>query len=738
MCTTPLWRNYGERMYTWGAIGMTTLIRQALVRILLTPSLLGLACWLLVSAANATPVVSVPASLPLADMYGNMEYVEDPTGQLTLAQVRALPAERFTTLQRHNFSKGFTASTYWLRFNVTNSGPAPVDWVLQHRLTLTDFVETWVLVGETVKSHTIAGDRTTLAQRQLPLRLPSFQFLSAPGETAEVVVRISNVHKADVQLSFRLDAHARFVASTERDGRLLGILYGVPLALVFSSLVGVAVARDRRLSVYALYALATLASWTGFNGLLPHVVPIDAPDLWNNMLHVCTLLQSIFSSMFAREFLQTHIHQPRMDAFFKGTIGVACFAILLRAFGVYTPVTQLTLLLSGLSVVTVLAGWRAMRQGLVYARWYLLAQLFCTVPALVGIVGVRIGLYAYDGFINYQFLFFAQLIMLSIAQHDRVRILQDKQKELERDHEQALEERNRYLEAEVAERSKRLEEMGRRAAFVTEVQAVTKRVAGGEFSARLPHAQDADMDQLATSVNTMSESLAKLDGARRRWIAEISHELRTPLSALIADIEAILDGVRRLDHHQVESLHRTALGLARLVDDLHELAMSYVRPMACKFAAVNFPQLLSDLMPHFEGKAHKKGLQLSLQMDTPVRTGMWDYGRINQLMINLIDNSISYTDAPGQICITVTALEHHLRIEVEDSAPGLTPYDQEHLFEPLYRADAARSRHTGGSGLGLKISKVIAEAHHAQIDVYPSQLGGMRVRVDLPFAREAP
>ncbi len=713
-------------------------IRRALVRMLLTTSLLWLACWLLVSTAHATPLVSVPASLPLAQMYGHMEYVEDPTGQLTLAQIRALPAERFTTLQRNNFGKGFTASAYWLRFKVANTSAMPVDWVLQHRLTFTDFVETWILVDGAVKSHAIAGDRTTLSQRQMPLRRPSFQFLSAPGETAEVFVRLSNVHTVEVQLSFRLDALSGFVANTERDERLLGILYGVPLALVFSSLVGVAVARDRRFSIYALYALATLASWAGFNGLLPHVFPIDAPDLWNNMLHVCTLLQSIFSSMFAREFLQTRTHQPRLDAFFKGMIFVACIAILLRFLGVYTLVTQFTLLLTGLSVVTVLAGWRAMQQGLVYARWYLVAQLFCAVPTLIGILGVRLGSYAYDGFINYQFLYFAQLVMLSIAQHDRVRILQDKQKELERAHEHTLAERNSYLEAEVVERNKRLDEMDRRAAFVTEVQAVTKRVAGGEFSARLPGAEDADMNQLATSVNTMSESLAKLDGARRRWIAEISHELRTPLSALIADIEAILDGIRRLDHQQVESLHRTALRLARLVDDLHELAMSYVRPMACKFAAVDFPPLLSDLMPHFEAKAQEKGLRLSLHMDTPIRAGMWDYGRINQLVINLIDNSISYTDAPGEICITVTALDRSLQIEVEDSAPGLTPYDIEHLFEPLYRADAARSRRTGGSGLGLKISKVIVDAHHAQIDVQPSRLGGVRVRVDLPFERDVP
>ncbi len=278
-------------------MGMRTDIRRAPMRILVTTSLLWLVCWLLMSTANATPLIPVPASLPLANMYGSIEYVEDATGQLTLAQIRALPAQRFTTLQRNNFGKGFTASAYWLRFNVTNTSAVPVDWVLQHRLSLTDFVETWILVDGAVKSHSIAGDRTTLSQRQMPLRLPSFQFLSAPGETAQVVVRISNSYAADAQLSFRLDALSSFVANTERDERLLGILYGVPLALLFSSLVGVAISRDRQLLIYALYALATLASWAGFNGHLPHFFHFDAPNLWNNMLHVCGLLQSIFSSL---------------------------------------------------------------------------------------------------------------------------------------------------------------------------------------------------------------------------------------------------------------------------------------------------------------------------------------------------------------------------------------------------------------------------------------------------------
>jgi two-component system, OmpR family, sensor histidine kinase BaeS len=679
-------------------------------------------------------VMALPDSFPLR-LEGKLEYVEDPAGQLTLEQARALPAQRYTELTPDNFTKGFTASAYWVRFTLANPDPRPVVWVLQHRLPFTDYVEAWVLTGQ-VRMHELAGDRTRVAERQLPTHLPSFKFTSGPGESVEVYVRLSNINKAEMQMVFRLDTLASFVSNMARSENQLGILYGVPLALAFSSMVGAAVARDRRFSTYGLYALATIATWIGFNGHFARFLLFDDPDLFNNLLHMLMLVQTIFLILFARQFLQTRARMPRFDRIFVAMIVAACIGIGLRLGGVFTPVTQLTLALMAMTSLTAVAAWHAWRLGMVHARWFFFAQLCSTVPVAVGLAGIRLGIYAYDGFVNFQGIYFAELLLLAVAQHDHVRHTQDRQRKLEREHERALAERNAFLEAEMVNRTNALAAMERRAAFIAEVGAVTQRVAGGEFTARLALPEDAALQPLAVSVNAMAESLARLDGARRNWIAEISHELRTPLAGLVGEIEAMLDGVHPIDMAHVESLHRTCGRLTRLVDDLHELAMSYLRPLRCKFAPLDYAQLLADLSPYFISEARKKGLELEVHCDTQQTTAIWDSARINQLLINLLSNSIAYTDAPGRIDVRVTPLDERVRIVIEDSAPGLSRDELAQVFEPLFRAEAARSRRSDGSGLGMKICRAIVDAHHGTIGVAGSALGGVLVRIELPYTPE--
>ena len=110
----------------------------------------------------------------------------------------------------------------------------------------------------------------------------------------------------------------------------------------------------------------------------------------------------------------------------------------------------------------------------------------------------------------------------------------------------------------------------------------------------------------------------------------------------------------------------------------------------------------------------------------------WDGRRVEQLLGNLLDNSLRYTDAPGRVCLTLQIDAGDVLIDLDDSAPGVPDADAARLFEPLYRADAARSRHTGGSGLGLAICHAIVQAHRGAITAAASELGGLRIRIRLP------
>lgn len=133
-------------------------------------------------------------------------------------------------------------------------------------------------------------------------------------------------------------------------------------------------------------------------------------------------------------------------------------------------------------------------------------------------------------------------------------------------------------------------------------------------------------------------------------------------------------------------------------------------------------------------RANQLGLTLTLdtQFDSPVMV-RWDAKRIEQLLGNLLDNSLHYTDAPGRVLVRLRNGEgNKLVMEVEDTAPGVSGSDLRRIFEPLYRADVSRGRSTGGSGLGLAICEQIAKAHHGAIRADPSELGGVLFHLELP------
>ena len=264
-------------------------------------------------------------------------------------------------------------------------------------------------------------------------------------------------------------------------------------------------------------------------------------------------------------------------------------------------------------------------------------------------------------------------------------------------------------------------------------QGATLRIAQGEFAVRLNPSRTDEIGDLMRNINAMAQALAQLDAQRRRWIADISHELRTPLAVLRGEIEALVDGVRPLQPAAMVSLREEVLHLGSLVEDLHLLAMSDLKALPCYFEEQDALALAQKVLQRFELRAQQLGLSLQLsapQQDrVPVR---WDGRRIEQLLGNLLDNSLRYTDAPGRVRLTLQSDAAEVLIDLDDSAPGVPAVDAARLFEPLYRADAARSRHTGGSGLGLAICHAIVQAHGGAIVATVSELGGLRIRIRLP------
>ena len=270
---------------------------------------------------------------------------------------------------------------------------------------------------------------------------------------------------------------------------------------------------------------------------------------------------------------------------------------------------------------------------------------------------------------------------------------------------------------------------------VAALRDVTARLALGEFSARAPLLSRDEVAELALHVNAMAEALEESERRRLKVMADVSHELRTPLTVIRGEIEALLDGIRQADGNALQSLHAEVLRLNKLVDDLHQLTMADAGDLQYHWHELNLAELLRPTLERYQPRAQKCGLDLSWSLPAAPVMMTGDAGRLQQVVTNLLENSLRYTDAGGHVVVALTSAAGYAEITVEDSAPGVPSDVVGSIFERLYRVDAARTRERGGSGLGLAICKALVEAHGGTVGAAASVLGGLKVLVRLPLKK---
>lgn len=265
-----------------------------------------------------------------------------------------------------------------------------------------------------------------------------------------------------------------------------------------------------------------------------------------------------------------------------------------------------------------------------------------------------------------------------------------------------------------------------------------RQLTSGDFSHRLKVNRKDEFGALQRDVNHLAKTLEASQTSRNQWIADISHELRTPLTVLNGSIEAMRDGIRPLTPENLENLHHEVALLQRLIEDLYQLSLSDLGALQYHMQRLDLSRILLQAAAQFEAKAKQKGLQLQL---VKLQKNAWvqgDEARLQQLLNNLLQNAIDYTDikqadgSQGQVLLSLYAEQNGWTLCIEDCAPGVTEAELEKLKERFYRAEASRNRRTGGTGLGLAMVSQVVEAHAGKFHITLSDLGGIKVCITLP------
>lgn len=271
---------------------------------------------------------------------------------------------------------------------------------------------------------------------------------------------------------------------------------------------------------------------------------------------------------------------------------------------------------------------------------------------------------------------------------------------------------------------------------VDEITTRAEGITSTNLSERLPVIRTGDeLERLSISLNRM---IARLEDAFQhinRFSADASHELRTPLTILHLELEGIAQS-RPLAPEladQIGSALEETQRLSRIVENLLIISRLDAGEARIEKARLDLGDLVASTAEQMRLLAEEK----SLSMYCDVSAGAYvegDQARLKQMIVNLIDNAIKYTPVGGQIDVRVHTHERSAILEVVDDGVGISREALPHIFERFYRADKARSRDSGGAGLGLAIAKVICSAHGGDIRVVSTEGEGSQFIVELPLS----
>jgi two-component system phosphate regulon sensor histidine kinase PhoR len=227
--------------------------------------------------------------------------------------------------------------------------------------------------------------------------------------------------------------------------------------------------------------------------------------------------------------------------------------------------------------------------------------------------------------------------------------------------------------------------------------------------------------------------IRRLEGMRRDFVANVSHELKTPLTAIRGFAETLRAGDVPLAQQQayLDVILRHAERLARLIDDILELSRIEGRQQPFSPGEVDVARIATLLLRDMQPQLEARHIQAEL---APGARGVAfaDRRAVEQILSNLLDNAIKYTEEGGRIQVRVAESGSQLRIEVQDDGIGIPPADLPRVFERFYRVDKARSRDLGGTGLGLAIVKHLAQAQGGEVSARSVPSEGSTFQVVLP------
>jgi signal transduction histidine kinase len=244
-----------------------------------------------------------------------------------------------------------------------------------------------------------------------------------------------------------------------------------------------------------------------------------------------------------------------------------------------------------------------------------------------------------------------------------------------------------------------------------------------------------DARALADELNSRLDAVSVAEKEQQQFIADVSHELRTPLTVLRGSLEVALEEERSSEEYR-EAIGNALLEirhLTRISQNLLFLTRGMSGRVTMSFSSVDLGRFAAETVREVVPTAADRGLQLSASVPTEPVFVFADAGRLQQVLHNLLENALQYTEAGGRVAVGVAAGPGEARLSVSDTGVGITADDLPLVFERFFRSQVSRRANRSGSGLGLSIVRWIVEAHKGRVTVESEPGKGSVFTVRLPL-----
>ena len=268
---------------------------------------------------------------------------------------------------------------------------------------------------------------------------------------------------------------------------------------------------------------------------------------------------------------------------------------------------------------------------------------------------------------------------------------------------------------------------------VGEVSVTARKIAHGDFNARLTKKNDDEIGELCDTINYMAEELSANDRMKNDFISSVSHELRTPLTAIKGWAETLADMGGEVDPEMLAKGMRVITSeterLAGMVEELLDFSRIQSGRMKLVKDRMDVIAELSEAVLMFEERARHEGKRLIYNEPDQFASFMGDRNRLRQVFVNIIDNALKYSDRGDTVTVRASVSESQVDISVADTGIGIREEDLPKIKEKFFKANSTRR----GSGIGLAVADEIVSLHGGTLDITSKENVGTRVTIHLPL-----